>query len=223
MSRGPARGYHKGNVREDLIAHAERILMEEGVEAVTLRRLAREVGVVPSAVYNHFENRETLLASIAADGFRKLRTARENARNSQETFEQAVRRSSRDDVIFACNNPNLFKLMYSFSFPQQHLYPELLEEAGRAFEVAVREWYGDIEFSVETSSKNYPAVLAVWSMMHGVTHLLLDRMVTLEKYDAKSLGEVVDVTMDILIEGARKWFPKNGAPRAKRPAPRVKR
>ena len=124
-------------------------------------------------------------------------------------FEQALRRSSRNDVNFACANPNLFKLMYSFSFPQQHLYPELLDEAGRAFEVAVREWYGDVDFSVETSSKNYPAVLSVWSMMHGITHLLLDRMVTLKKYDEKSISEVVDMMMDALIDGVRSLFPKS--------------
>jgi AcrR family transcriptional regulator len=209
MSRRPARSYHKGNVREDLIAHAEKILKEEGIDAVTLRRLAREVGVVPSAVYNHFQNHDTLLASIAADGFRKLTLAREGARRPGEDFEQALRRSSRNDVNFACANPNLFKLMYSFSFPQQHLYPELLEEAGKAFEVAVREWYGDVDFSVETSSKNYPAVLSVWSMMHGITRLLLDRMVTLDRYDQRSISDVVDMMMDALIDGVRSLFPKS--------------
>jgi AcrR family transcriptional regulator len=213
-SRGPERirSYHKGNVREDLIAHAEKILKDEGLDAVTLRRLAREVGVVPSAVYNHFRDHETLLASIAADGFRKLRVARTSARDPNDTFEQALRRASRDDVIFACKNPNLFKLMFSFSFPEQHRYPELLEEAGKAFEVGVREWYGDVEFSVETSSKQYPAVLSVWGLMHGITLLLLDRMITLEKYDEKSIGEVVDVTLDVLIDGARRLFPKTQPP-----------
>jgi AcrR family transcriptional regulator len=208
-SRDGARSYHKGNVREDLIAHAEKILKDEGLEAVTLRRLAREVGVVPSAVYNHFRDHDTLLASIAADGFRKLRVARTSARDPKDTFEQALRRASRDDVIFACKNANLFKLMFSFSFPEQHRYPELLDEAGKAFEVGVREWYGDVEFSVETSSKQYPAVLSVWGLMHGITLLLLDRMITLEKYDEKSIGEVVDVTLDVLIDGARRLFPKS--------------
>ena len=54
---GMSTSYHKGNVRADMVREGLRILAEEGLEAVTLRRLAREIGIAPSSIYNHFANR----------------------------------------------------------------------------------------------------------------------------------------------------------------------
>jgi AcrR family transcriptional regulator len=61
-----SRTYHKGNVAEDLRKAAERILATERLEDITIRRLAREVGVVPANFYNHYKSLDDLLFGIAA-------------------------------------------------------------------------------------------------------------------------------------------------------------
>ena len=61
------RPYHRGNVAEDLIAAAVRLLKTERYEDLSVRRLTREVGVTPANFYNHFENLEDLLLTIAAE------------------------------------------------------------------------------------------------------------------------------------------------------------
>ena len=68
-SKPARRRYHKGNVAEDLMAVAVRILETERVEDLSVRRLAREVGVTPANFYNHFVSLNDLLLDLAADAF----------------------------------------------------------------------------------------------------------------------------------------------------------
>ena len=56
--------YHHGNVREALIDEGMQLIESNQVELLSLRRLAKEVGVTPSAVYNHFPNRNALMLAI---------------------------------------------------------------------------------------------------------------------------------------------------------------
>ena len=50
--------YHHGNVKESLIDAAMKLIDSNEVELLSLRSLAKEVGVTPSAVYNHFPNKD---------------------------------------------------------------------------------------------------------------------------------------------------------------------
>ena len=51
--------------RADVLAHAVDLLDSHGLAALTMRRLGTELGVQPSAIYHHFENKQTLLAAVA--------------------------------------------------------------------------------------------------------------------------------------------------------------
>lgn len=54
-----------GHHRDDVLAHAVELLDAHGLGALTMRRLGTELGVQPSAIYHHFENKQTLLAAVA--------------------------------------------------------------------------------------------------------------------------------------------------------------
>src|SRR5580658_4251245 len=71
------RPYRHGNLPAALLAAARQILDENGLQAVGLRETARRVGVSATAAYRHFTNKEDLLASVAAEGFRELAAAME--------------------------------------------------------------------------------------------------------------------------------------------------
>ena len=56
--------YHHGNLREALIGNAVKILEEEGIEALTLRRVARASGVSQAAPYSHFSDKRALIKAV---------------------------------------------------------------------------------------------------------------------------------------------------------------
>jgi AcrR family transcriptional regulator len=72
--RSPARrrSYHHGRLREALLEAAERIIEEEGPEAVTVREAARRAGVSPGAPFRHFASRTALMTGVAERAMRRF-------------------------------------------------------------------------------------------------------------------------------------------------------
>src|SRR5919106_3981679 len=66
------RPYHHGNLRGALLAAAERTVRERGVQELSLRELAREIGVSHGAPRRHFPDRQALLDALAEAGFARL-------------------------------------------------------------------------------------------------------------------------------------------------------
>ena len=69
---GSTSDYHHGNLRQSLLEASMRLLDKEGLEALSLRRLAEEVGVSRQAPYHHFKDKQALLAAIGEEGFSLL-------------------------------------------------------------------------------------------------------------------------------------------------------
>src|SRR5689334_9318570 len=93
MARKPAESapYHHGDLRRALLDGVLELVAERGHAAgITLREVARRVGVSHSAPYRHFEDKEALLAALASEGFTKLSSAlseaRRDVRDDEERF-----------------------------------------------------------------------------------------------------------------------------------------
>jgi AcrR family transcriptional regulator len=65
--------YHHGDLRRALLDEALRTIRQDGVEAVTLRKVGQSLGVSRTALYRHFSDKRALLAGVATEGFRMLR------------------------------------------------------------------------------------------------------------------------------------------------------
>src|SRR5689334_12922453 len=80
-SSGARRGqpYHHGNLRAALLAEAVRVLAEADAATLSLRDLARRLGVSHAAPYRHFADKDALLAAIAQQGFELLTAELETA------------------------------------------------------------------------------------------------------------------------------------------------
>src|SRR6516162_2638912 len=71
----PAKPYHHGDLRRALLDEALRTIQTHGVEHLTLRTVGERLGVSRSALYRHFADKQSLLATVGKEGFRKLRQA----------------------------------------------------------------------------------------------------------------------------------------------------
>ena len=100
--------YHHGELRPTLLGTAAKILEKEGLDAISLRDLARRAGVSHNAPYRHFADREALLAALAAEGF-SLLVAELSARTWREQAMAYLR--------FALVRPERFRLMFSRAAP----------------------------------------------------------------------------------------------------------
>ncbi|TCU46852.1 TetR/AcrR family transcriptional regulator [Curtobacterium sp. PhB146] len=107
-----ARPYHHGSLRQELVREGRALLVEEGQQAVTVRELARRVGVSHGAPLRHFRDREAVLDAIAADGFDELRGHLEAARGPGDLGPRLTE-YVRAHVRFAQENGPLVQLMFT--------------------------------------------------------------------------------------------------------------
>jgi AcrR family transcriptional regulator len=102
---------------ERIARAARRLLDKEGVEAVTMRRVAAAVDITAMAVYRHYADRKALLNALADEGFRELaeRLAAERPAQSRPSLRDIEARLTRVldvNLSFALENPRLFELMF---------------------------------------------------------------------------------------------------------------
>jgi AcrR family transcriptional regulator len=92
-------------------AAARKLLDKEGMEAVTMRRVAEKVGITPMAIYRHYPDRAALLNSLADEGFREL-TAWLAEQRLTGDVEQRLYKMGDLYLDHALAHPKLFELMF---------------------------------------------------------------------------------------------------------------
>ncbi|WP_031078146.1 TetR/AcrR family transcriptional regulator [Streptomyces sp. NRRL WC-3742] len=114
------RPYHHGDLRVALLARAEETLRERGASALSLRELAREVGVSPAAPSRHFKSKQALLDALALTGFERLAEAIAASQDGAgEAFADRLDTAARAYVGFAVANAALLDLMFSVKHSPQ--------------------------------------------------------------------------------------------------------
>ncbi|WP_445151032.1 TetR/AcrR family transcriptional regulator [Baekduia sp. Peel2402] len=132
-----ARPYHHGNLREALLVAGERALGTTGAANLSLRELAREVGVSHAAPRRHFADRQALLDALALNGFEQLGAQLDAAlAGAGEDFTTRILALARAYVGFATTRPALIELMFA-SKHEAGAPPELAQAADRAFAAAL--------------------------------------------------------------------------------------
>src|SRR5215207_7310258 len=106
-----ARPYHHGSLRPALLAAAERALAQGG--DLSLRGLAREIGVSHAAPRRHFADKQALLDALAQDGFERLGSDMAAALEEVDGFHEGLRALARTYVRFATEHAALLELMYA--------------------------------------------------------------------------------------------------------------
>jgi AcrR family transcriptional regulator len=99
-------GYHHRDLRQSLIGAAIALISEEGISDLSLRQVARRVGVSHNAPYRHFEDKDALLAAVAEQGFQSLKVAMETAKQDIPLgTSQCLEAIGRAYVNFALAHP----------------------------------------------------------------------------------------------------------------------
>ncbi|MFF8868054.1 MULTISPECIES: TetR/AcrR family transcriptional regulator [unclassified Streptomyces] len=115
MSPSPAnRPYHHGDLRAALLESAERTLREKGAGALSLREMARDIGVSHAAPGRHFKDKQALIDALALDGYERLNEALSSAADlPDQSFEERMTALARAYLGFAVENPELLELMFA--------------------------------------------------------------------------------------------------------------
>src|SRR5712691_10260248 len=102
------RPYHHGNLRTALLEQAARTVRERGVQSLSLRELARDIGVSHGAPRRHFPDRQALLDAVAEAGWARLGAELRSAIDGAgQGFEARLQATAAAYVRFATGDPAL--------------------------------------------------------------------------------------------------------------------
>lgn len=191
--------YHHGNLREALVTNAVNLLENEGVSALTLRRIARESGVSQAAPYSHFRNKNDLLTAVCITGTEWFGEymAREAAGKQGAAYLAGL---GIGYIHFALDHPALFRLMNTRDVA------EAVDESGRVPDV-FNEGYqmltnalADAPLQHFGSNQQQLDVPLAWGYVHGIAHLLLEGRITPEAFGFDDLESFIQATVKRFLQ-----------------------
>ena len=176
------RPYHHGNLRTALLAQAERTVRERGVQDLSLRQLAREVGVSHGAPRRHFPDRQALLDAVAEAGFARLGIELQTAvTGAGENFQARLRATAAAYVRFATRDAALLELMFAGKHRDES--GTLNEAADRAFSVMLELiQQGQADGALEPGEPERVG-LVLFATIQGIAALLNGGMINPEQLD----------------------------------------
>ncbi|WP_280879839.1 TetR/AcrR family transcriptional regulator [Streptomyces pseudovenezuelae] len=170
MQTSPRR-YHHGDLRAALLARAEETLREKGTAALSLRELARDLGVSHAAPSRHFKDKQALLDALALVGYERLtRVMAESQADAGEAFRKRLEAMVHAYVGFCLDNAVLLDLMYSIKHDPEA--SEALQEATRQWSELIEVLVSDGQRSGEVREGSIERVgVPVFATLHGYADL----------------------------------------------------
>ncbi len=192
------RPYHHGNLRAALLARAEETLSQEGAGELSLRELARQVGVSHAAPRRHFPDKRALLDALAEDGFERLgRDLREALDAPASGSRTGCSPSPSPYVAFATRHAALLELMFAGKH-RPGAAESLRAAADRAFEAPLALFAeGQAAGEVVPGEVERVSIVA-WAALQGLASLVNAGML-----DRAGLDEVVADAVHRLLLGLR--------------------
>ena len=186
LGRKPQNAYHHGDLRDALVQAALREAEQGGPEAISIKALAKKLGVSQPAPYRHFADREALLQAVTAEAFRQFNAilrealARPSKRSKLSRFAQAA-------LDFGLRRNGIYRLMFASR-------TMACADEGSELHVAA-----DATLALLIESMEVPAVglirerqaLQVWAALHGVISLAEQGLLT---------GKIAQLSREELVE-----------------------
>jgi AcrR family transcriptional regulator len=199
--RAKPRGtYHHGDLRQALVAAALKTIEREGVAEVSLRAVARSLGVSPRAPYRHFATKEQLLAAVAVEGYRLSATFTAGRLDGIVDPVDRLRAAVVAYVLFATKHPAAFRVMYAPYAAVEESAPDLVQIRTEGHAEMMRLICLAQESGRVRAGAPMKIALALWSTMHGLAVLVIEGQ--LGRHDTPAdAGKLAVLVADLLFEG----------------------
>src|SRR6266851_3558655 len=184
--RKPLNTYHHGDLRDALVHAALREAEQGGPEAISLKALAKQLGVSQPAPYRHFADREALLAAVTAEAFRQFSAVMREA-IGKPSKRSKLSRFAQASLAFGLRRNGIYRLMFASR-------AKACAQKGSELHIAAMETFALVLEALEA-----PAVgllrerfaLQIWAALHGVIMLAEQGLLT---------GQLANVTREELVE-----------------------
>ena len=194
----------KAELREQILGAARAIVLKEGFEALSMRKIAQAIEYSPATIYLHFKDREEIARQLTREAFGELLAYFAPLQAIKDPIER-VRAFGKAYVKFGLSEPESYRLIFmtnqnlsSEIFPDKKPGEYDLDEPGVRSKALLIETVREA-IEAKRIAKMDPQVAAhlLWASMHGIVSLQLNCPNMIE-FD---IDKLTDTYLDILETG----------------------
>lgn len=210
------------DLREASIAEARAIIAEHGVEGLSLREVARRLGVSHQAPYRHFPSRDHLLAEVVARAYASF-AAHLDGRPHHDDPHADLRAMGEAYVGYALAHPLEYRLMFGTPLPDPAAHPEMMRRARHAFAL-LRDAIARLPGTAGDTAMPDLDAMYVWATVHGLASAMQGSVVGTLGLDAGTLAAMPGHVLSRIGTGLERTEPPSPKrPARRRPQSRVRR
>lgn len=189
LKTGRKTAYHHGDLRRQLIGEAIAMVRADGIESLTLRKLAERVGVSQTALYHHFGDKQDLLCAMGEEGIALFEAGIAACFDEAASPEQRLEAFVQGYVRFALGNPELYELMFGRTTWRGETTASFQAATRGAFRSYVQMIAG-LQQAGRLSAELNPLRLAqvIWGTLHGLCCMHNDGLL-FTPGDVREIGE----------------------------------
>jgi len=193
---------HSNDVRDRIIDIAKRIVADEGVEALSIRKITGEMDYSAGIVYHYFKNKEQILSCILQDGYKKIMESTGPA-GSDLPADEKFRVTALSFMEGVLKWPNVYKAIMLDSSPQILEFTSVLGEGycekHPALMVMVNTLEEGISKGLFTPCDTQLTAQAIWSAMYGLhMRLIIEKSVSHEH-----AMNLIKCQLELIINGLK--------------------
>lgn len=187
--------YHHGNLREALIDAARSLLADVGVDAVSLRAVARRAGVSVGAPYHHFTDKAGLLNALVQRCFADMDREVREALAGKTLPSEKLKAIGVAYVLYAVAHPAEFRLMFR---PEKGAVLAMPNARDAPVYGVLLQVIDELHAQGTGTDRDSDAI-AAWSVVHGLAALLIDGPLQALGSDSASVRKVAEAVTERLI------------------------
>ncbi|RNF69257.1 TetR/AcrR family transcriptional regulator [Marinomonas rhizomae] len=182
--------YHHGDLTKSLLESASLIIKEQGVEGLSMRKLADTVGVSRTAPYHHFKDKNALLCALAEQGFGEQEKILKILREQKNTAEDGFKKYVHAYLEYALQHNETYDLMYGRTLWKAGNPSDSLKAASKQTFKAWIDWVEELQEQNILPNNNTSLRIGqtTWASLHGLARLFIDGIYL----DMEDLSDMVE-------------------------------
>jgi AcrR family transcriptional regulator len=196
--------WRPGELRDALVMAGRTMFEEDGTTEISLRALARRLGVSEAAPFKHFKGKESLLAAVASSGFRELAARRRSIVDTVKDAPARARAMMTSYVEFGLAHRGLFDLMIGPRFSGEERAGELEEAGAESFDYFAQSIFALARDCDWPEERLEVLSHAAWSVEHGIASLIIAGQLPRGQVDTNNLiNFTIELFLSVIVAGPK--------------------
>lgn len=188
----------KQSLKLRIISAARDVLLSDGYRNLSLRKIARSIGVSATSIYLHFESKDDLVHTLIEEAIERLNRALEISVVNKESPVKKLEALAQTYVSFALKHPREYQVIYLVSSEEMTRYPkEKFRKARKGYGLVLDVLIEGINSGKIEEEKPNIAAYTFWAQLHGVMSVVLS-----ERLDTRiNQNEFIEEAINHIING----------------------